>query len=117
MANHPSYIYRSGGFLERPPFEQQDTDMYAFFVKGDIDKIQKLVDDELNTVASNQGKYNFKVLSEYVMLSFANIEHCYSAFPEDYQKGYGVEIDVCFWIPVGNVIVKDGKEYLDEVHW
>ena len=112
----PPYIFRQGGFLERPPFEQQKTRMYGFMVKGDAARMQTLIDAELNAVAAGS-QYHFKPICDYVMLSFANIEHCYSTYPTDYAKGYGQEIDVCFWIPVGNIVTHDGKEYLHEIFW
>jgi len=40
----PAYIYRGGGMMERPPFEQQNTRFYGFFVKGDRFKMQATVD-------------------------------------------------------------------------
>lgn len=116
-SNLPSYIYRSGGFLERPSFHMKDTQMYAFFVKGDKRKLQKLVDTELNALTTYSEKYQFKVLSDHIMLSFADIQHCYSDYPADYQKGYGPEVDVCFWVPVANVVNKEGKTYVKDVFW
>ena len=109
--SHPSFIFRSGDMVQRPPFEQQDTNMYGFFVKGQLDKLQSCIDKELNSVAN--GQYHFKPLSDHIILTFARINKCYSTNPKDHPKGWGVEIDVCFWIPVGSMVIKDGQEYLD----
>ena len=113
--NAPSFIYRGGDMLDHPPFQQQNTHMYGFFVQGQLDKLQACLDRDINAVSN--GKYHFKPLSDYVMLTFANIEKCYSSSPQDIGKGWGVEIDVCFWVPVGNIVVKNGKEYLNDFFW
>ncbi|MGK0440484.1 MAG: hypothetical protein ACJA0N_000279 [Pseudohongiellaceae bacterium] len=113
--NSPSFIYRGGDMLDHPPFQQQNTKMYGFFLQGQLNKLQACIDRDLNAAADR--KYRFKPLSDYVMLTFANIEKCYSTAPQDINKGWGVEIDVCFWVPVGNIVVKDGKEYLDDFFW
>ena len=113
--NQPSFIYRGGDMLKHAPFQQQNTRMYGFFIEGQRDKLQACIDRDLNAVAN--GKYNFKPLSDYVMLTFADIQKCYSSNPIDINKGWGVEIDVCFWVPVANIVIKDGIEKLDSVYW
>ncbi len=114
-ANNPAFIYRGGDNLQHPPFEQQNSQMYGFFIKGQLDKLQACVDRDLNAAAA--GQFNFQVLSESVMLTFTTIEKDFSLYPPDFAKGWGVEIDTCFWVPVGNIIEKDGKSYLDRVYW
>ncbi len=112
---HPSFIYRGGDMLSRPPFQQKNSQMYGFFVKGQLDKLQACIDRDLNTVAG--GQLNFKPLSEYIMLTFTDIGRSYSDNPQDFQKGWGQETDVCFWVPVGNIVIKNGQEVLDSIHW
>ncbi|WP_339669521.1 NAD(P)-binding protein [Dasania marina] len=114
-SNAPSFIYRGGDMLDHPPFQQQNTKMYGFFIEGQLEAIQKCIDRDLNAAAA--GRYHFKPLSNYVMLTFANIQKCYSSSPEDINKGWGVENDVCFWVPVGNIVTKNGKEYLNDFYW
>ena len=99
----PSFIFRAGDMIQRPPFEMQKTNLYGFIIKGQLSKIQACVDKELNATAN--GQYNFKPLSDYIILSFARINKCYSTNPKDHPKGWGVELDVCFWVPVGNVVM------------
>jgi len=111
----PPFIYRGGGMMMHAPFQQQDSLMFGFFVKGDIHKLQAMCDQQLNAVA--QGKYHFKPLSNYVMVTFTHIGKDYSTAPEDIDKGWGKEIDTSIWVPVGQYIEKDGKEILDRVHW
>ncbi len=113
--NRPPFIYRGGGMMMHPPFQQQDSMMYGFFVKGDIDKLQAMCDQQLNAVA--QGKYHFKPLTNYVMVTFTSIGKDYSTAPEDIGKGWGSEIDTSIWVPVGQYIKKDGEEVLDRIHW
>ncbi len=115
LPNQPSFIYRGGDMLKHAPFQQQNTRMYGFFVEGELNKLQACIDRDLNAVAA--GKYHFKPLSNCVMLTFADIQHCYSSNPQDINKGWGVEVDVCFWVPVGNFVVDNGKERLDCVYW
>ncbi len=112
---HPNYIYRGGGMMDHPPFEQQDTRFYGFFAKGDAGKMQATVDREINAVAGDA--CYFKVISDHVMLTFADIQRSYSTYPVDYEKGYGNEIDVCFWIPVGKVVTENGRQCVHEIFW
>ncbi|OUS29252.1 hypothetical protein A9Q99_09065 [Gammaproteobacteria bacterium 45_16_T64] len=111
----PPYIYRGGGMMMHPPFQQQDSQMFGFFVKGDIHKLQAMCDQQLNAVA--RGKYRFKPLTNYVMVTFTHIGKDFSTAPEDIDKGWGAEIDTSIWVPVGQYIEKDGEEVLDRIHW
>ncbi len=111
----PPYIYRPAQMMQHPPFMQKNSKMYGFFVKGDEKKLQVMLDRDLNKVA--RGQYNFQPLSDYMMLTFTNIPKDYSTYPEDQAKGWGPEIDVSIWVPVGNIVSKNGKQYLDEVFW
>lgn len=115
ITNRPPFIYRGGGMMMHPPFQQQDSLMYGFFVKGDIKKIQIMCDKQLNAVA--QGKYIFRPLTNYVMVTFTAIGKDYSTSPEDINKGWGKEIDTSIWVPVGQYIKKNGEEILDRIHW
>ncbi|HET8706923.1 MAG TPA: hypothetical protein VFM46_11545, partial [Pseudomonadales bacterium] len=111
----PPYIYRGGSMMMHPPFEQQNSLLFGFFIKGDLARLQALCDQQLNAVA--QGKYRFEPLINYVLLTFTRINKDYSLYPEDRAKGWGAEYDTSFWVPVGQYAWKDGKKVLEKVHW
>ncbi|MCG8316371.1 MAG: NAD(P)-binding protein [Pseudomonadales bacterium] len=113
--NRPPFIYRGGGMMMHPPFQQQDSLLFGFFVRGDSEKLQRLCDQCLNAVA--KGRYQFKPLTNYVMLTFTRISKDYSQHPEDRDKGWGKEIDTSIWVPVGQYVEKDGNLKLDRIHW
>lgn len=112
---HPRFIYRGGDQMQAPPFAQDNSMMYGFYLKGQIDKLQATIDRDLNAVAN--GRYQFLALTDYVMLTFTTIGKSYSTNPQDEKKGWGVEVDTCFWVPVGSVVTKNGKQYLDDIFW
>lgn len=109
------YIFRPSNMMQQPPFAQKNALLYGFFVKGETGKLQAMLDRDLNAVS--QGKYYFKPLSEYVMLTFTDIPKDYSLSPQDRQKGWGAEKDVSIWVPVGSFVDKNGEQHLDQVFW
>ncbi len=113
MAERPNYIYLGGSPLQHTPMHLNQSDMYGFFVKGDLAKLQRSIDQSLNTVAA--GRMNFKVLSPFVMLTFTHVYHAQSSFPADYNKGWGREVDIITWIMVGQMDVVNGKEKLSRI--
>ncbi len=115
FTSRPPFIYRGGGMMMHPPFEQQDSLLFGFFVKGDLTRLQATCDQCLNAVA--QGKYTFKPLTDYVMVTFTRIGKDFSTHPVDRQKGWGKEIDTSIWVPVGQYILVDGELKLDRIHW
>jgi uncharacterized protein with NAD-binding domain and iron-sulfur cluster len=113
MAERPNYIYLGGSPLQHTPMHLNQSDMYGFFVKGDLAKLQRSIDQSLNTVAA--GRMNFKVLSPFVMLTFTHVYHAQSSFAADYNKGWGKEVDIITWIMVGQMDVVNGKEKLSRI--
>lgn len=113
--NRPPFIYRGGGMMMHPPFEQKDSLLFGFFLKGDLRKLQALCDKCLNAVSREQ--YLFEPLSQYVMLTLTRINKDYSLHPADREKGWGKEIDASFWVPVGRYIIRDNQKVLDKIHW
>lgn len=112
----PPFIYRGGGMMLHSPFRQDDSLMFGFFVRGDREKLQTVCDQYLNSVA--RGKYIFRPMTDYLMLTFTRINRDYSLYPEDRVKGWGKEIDTSVWMPVGRFIRDDnGDEQLDYIHW
>ena len=112
MSTRPPYIYQGGSVLMHSPLDLMNSDMYGFFVKGDLAKLQASVDSTLNTVAA--GRMNFKVLSPYVMLTFTRVSHANSEVAVDKDKGWITEIDIITWIMVGAM---DDKGKLSYIYW
>jgi uncharacterized protein with NAD-binding domain and iron-sulfur cluster len=99
MATRPSYIYQGGSVMMHSPLQLKNADMYGFFVKGDLAKLQATLDGTLNAVAGP--RMAFKALSPYVLITFTQVNHADSAAPVDHAKGWITEIDIVTWIMVG----------------
>ncbi len=112
MRKRPQYIYTGGSPLMHSPLQLRQADMYGFFVKGELAKLQCTVDDTLNQVAA--GRMQFKVLSRYVMVTFTRVGHASSTAPVDRDKGWITEIDIITWVMVGKM---DAHGKLAYVYW
>lgn len=99
MSNRPSYIYQGGSALMHAPLQLKNAQMYGFFVRGDLTKLQATLDGTLNQVAGR--RMRFKALSPYVLLTFTRVGHADSAVAADQAKGWIGEIDIVTWIMVG----------------
>ncbi len=95
------------------PLNLTNSEMYGFFIKGDLKKLQQTVDTTLNQVAA--GRMQFAVLSPFVMLTFTRVNHASSANPIDRAKGWGEETDIVTWVMVGQMEQVDGKTALKEI--
>lgn len=115
FSSRPPYIYPGGSMMMHAPFEQQNSMMFGFFLKGDIQKLQRLCDQQLNAVA--QGRFRFEPLTNYVMLTFTKINKDFSLHPADRAKGWGQEIDTSIWIPVGQYKIENNQKILQHIHW
>jgi uncharacterized protein with NAD-binding domain and iron-sulfur cluster len=100
-ANRPDFLYPAGSVLMHPPLQLKDSQMYGFFVKGDIARLQATVDATLTAVAG--GEMRFQVFSPFVMLTFTKVHKAFSTWPSDEAKGWGEEIDIITWVMVGQV--------------
>ncbi|SFU50247.1 NAD(P)-binding protein [Pseudoduganella namucuonensis] len=108
----PSYLYPGGSVMMHSPLQLKQSEMYGYFVKGDLAKLQRTLDTSLNTVAN--GRMRFKALSPYVMITFTRVNHADSAVAVDQAKGWITEIDIVTWVMTG-AMDKDGK--LDHIYW
>ena len=54
MATRPSYIYQGGSVMMHSPLQLKNSEMYGFFVKGDLAKLQATLDGSLNQVAGGR---------------------------------------------------------------
>lgn len=48
MAERPNYIYQGGNVIMHSPLQLTNSEMYGFFVKGDLKNLQRTVDSTLN---------------------------------------------------------------------
>ncbi|MCU6497281.1 NAD(P)-binding protein [Rugamonas sp. A1-17] len=112
MATRPSYIYQGGSVMMHSPLQLKNSEMYGFFVKGDLAKLQATLDDTLNQVAGQRMRFN--AISPYVLLTFTRVNHANSAVPVDHAKGWITEIDIVTWIMVGAM---DDKGKLAHIYY
>jgi uncharacterized protein with NAD-binding domain and iron-sulfur cluster len=110
MTNRPPYLYPAGSVVMHSPLELKQADMYGFFVKGDLAKLQASVDATLNAVA--ESRLEFKVLSPYVMLTFTRVAHANSANPVDQDKGWITETDIITWVMLAQVDASGKTEHI-----
>ena len=96
MAERPNYIYQGGNVMMHSPLNLTNSEMFGFFIKGDLKKLHQAVDATLNQVAA--GRMQFVVLSPFVMLTFTRVNHASSANPIDRAKGWGEETDIVTWV-------------------
>ncbi len=113
MAERPNYIYSGGNVMMHSPLQLTNSEMYGFFVKGDLNKLQATIDQTLNQVAN--GRMQFKALSPYVMLTFTRVNHAQSANPIDRAKGWGEETDIVTWVMVAQMEQQNGRPVLKEI--
>ena len=104
--NNSTYIERGGDMVAQHPFMLEKAHMRCFFLDADANKLQALCDRLFNEPTNNA--FEFRPLSNTVILAFAQIERAYSAYQP--QLGSMPEIDVAFWLPL--LSQRDGKLHL-----
>jgi uncharacterized protein with NAD-binding domain and iron-sulfur cluster len=109
--NRPDFLYPGGSPLMHPPLQLKDSEMYGFFVKGDLAKLQATVDSTLTACAG--GEMRFQVFSPFVMLTFTKVHKAFSTWPSDQAKGWGEELDIITWVMVGQI--KKGESGISRV--
>lgn len=107
----PNFLYPGGSPLMHPPLQLKDSEMYGFFVKGDLARLQATVDATLTACAG--GEMRFQVFSPFVMLTFTKVHKAFSSWPGDAAKGWGEELDIITWVMVGQV--KQGETGISRV--
>ncbi len=108
----PSYIYQGGSVMMHSPLQLKQSEMYGYFVRGDLARLQATVNTTLNQVAGK--RMTLKALSPYVMLTFTRVNHADSANPVDQAKGWITEVDIVTWIMVGQM---DAAGKLAHIYW
>lgn len=99
MAN---YVERDGDWVWRPPGALEQTKMFVLAFKvAQLGAIQKLCDDLVNTPSGGAVKAApFSTSHPFVLLVCADIERACSKHPGDAGKGYAVERDMGFFVPI-----------------
>ena len=104
----PPFLYPHGSVAMHSPLVLGDSNMYGFFLRGDIACLQASVDQTLNAGAG--GQMRFKVITPYVMLTFTQVGHAHSARPVDQDKGWITETDIVTWVFVAKIDEENGQE-------
>lgn len=102
----PPFIERGGEQIHRGPYQQDATDLRAFFIRGDRRRLTALC--ERSFAAPSGGAIRCRPLSDLIVLSFAQIGRLGSRDPAHRERGWVTEIDVAFWIPVLVDIIQGG---------
>jgi len=90
------YIMHGGEQSWSPPVIFKDAAVEGFVLRGDCSLLQALVDKLLN--GPSGGAVHYRVLSDYVVLYFADFPHSY--FKSTRNMGWSSEGEVGIWVPV-----------------
>ena len=91
------FVERSAEQCHLQPFVCDDISMFGFFLKGERAPLQAFVDKCLNEPTG--GATDYRVLSDLVLCTFADVRIGTSTQPPDSQQGYIPELSCTFWIP------------------
>ncbi|MBE0362348.1 hypothetical protein PULV_a2963 [Pseudoalteromonas ulvae UL12] len=114
-STRPPYVHFPGSVIAQPPCRMLNANMYGFFVKGELARIQAYLDMTLNTTATDAMR--FKALSAYTLLTFTDIENIAAKNPPYRDQGWMQETDIIIWLPVAKMVNKRGKEKVDHIYW
>ncbi|OUL59642.1 acetoacetate decarboxylase [Pseudoalteromonas ulvae] len=114
-STRPPYVHFPGSVIAQLPCRMLNANMYGFFVKGELARIQAYLDMTLNTTATDAMR--FKALSEYTLLTFTDIENIAAKNPPYRDQGWMQETDIIIWLPVAKMVNKRGKEKVDHIYW
>jgi len=103
------YAQFTSSVIAQPPCRMINANMYGFFIKGDINKIQTYLDETIGLVEG----YCFKAISKYCMLTFTDIENIKPTSEPWASQGYFQETDVIVWLPVA----KMQGDKINHIYW
>lgn len=92
--SNPQFIDYCGAFVFPPPWNIEKVHFNGFFLKGDLERLQALVDRCLNL----GGPVEYRVVSSQILLSFVKLEHLGSMAAEYKERGWFSENEIDFWI-------------------
>ncbi len=107
----PLFSRFPGNVVAKPPCRMTNANLYGFFVKGELDKIQAYLDATLNAIPNED--FSFKAMSAYTMLSFTDIQRIVSMAPGYAEQGWMQETDIIIWLPVAKMV----KGKIDHIYW
>ena len=91
--------------IAKPPCRMHNANMYGFFAEIESNKAQKYIDSTLNI--GEEGNIYFKILGEFALITFTDIEKIASMTPPFDQHGWMQETDIIIWLPVAKVEDED----------
>lgn len=91
---NPQFIDYCGAFVFPPPWNIEKVHFNGFFLKGDVERLQALVDRCLNL----GGPVEYRVISSQILLSFVKLDHLGSMAAEYKERGWFSENEIDFWI-------------------
>lgn len=106
----PVFAQFPGSVIAQPPCRMLNANMYGFFVRGELDKIQHFLDQTVGLVE----RYNFKAISPFCMLTFTDIENIKPTTEPWVNQGFFQETDVIIWVPVARM---DHKDKVEHIYW
>jgi hypothetical protein len=98
----PDYVERGGRQVYRPPYIARTADLYGFAVTGNRDKIDDLLDRDLNEPAG--GEVQYRCASDTVFFTFADIQELTSVDPPDSGYGFVAENELSVWCLASDLI-------------
>lgn len=99
MRELPTYVRRPAEVVHQQPYACLGTQLYGFYLRGDAATMQqRLVDPILN--APTGGRVDYRVLTDYVMVTYAFASRGTSLLPPDNGVGWVPEKSWTAWIPL-----------------
>lgn len=91
--------------IAKPPCRMNNANMYGFFAEIELATSQRYIDSTLNVGV--KGNIRFKILGEFALITFTDIEKIASMTPPFDQHGWMQETDIIIWLPVAKVENED----------
>ncbi|MGZ3455059.1 MAG: NAD(P)-binding protein [Polyangiales bacterium] len=92
-----AYVERDNEIVYRAPYLQKDAFLSSFVVSSPAASQQAILDRDLNSRTGGL-PWKYTALFNHAALVFADIGQVRSLAPEDANKGWIAESDVCWWI-------------------
>ncbi|MCK8102523.1 hypothetical protein [Pseudoalteromonas sp. 2CM36K] len=91
--------------IAKPPCRMHIATMYGFFAEIELAKSQRYIDSTLNVGV--KGNIRFKILGEFALITFTDIEKIVSMTPPFEQHCWMQETDIIIWLPIAKVEDED----------
>ena len=110
----PDFVEWDGDLAFGPPYELNGTSMSVFLLRADWRALRALCDRYLNRVLAG-GNVRYVPLAGLVGLVFAHVARGPSLAPGDYDKGYLIEHEAAFAVPVVRCRLDGGRLAAEEI--